>query len=223
MSDYFGEVRFNRLFDIYGNERQKAWKKILFDYDGKPPDSGLVYPDASWWARPDLLTGHEYDRLMMWLTEPTIGKTLNAARIVVFREIEVYSSRFVCVPREWSEKYAEVVDEYEPKLFGERYVSLDEFSGNMKIKPPWGRFYNLGKDSTFEFRRNNVKFGAIPNRYVLWTERGWFDIPVELYSCLTVEDHTIEELEAVKRKVCLDTDMSELIELYEKLIDERKE
>lgn len=219
----FNGILSNRLFDIYGNERQKAWKKLLFDYDGKPPDSGLIYPDASWWARPDLLTGHEYDRLMMWLTEPTAGTSLNAARIVVFRGIEVHSSRYAYVPREWSKEYAEVVDKYEPKLLRNEYVPLDEFSGNMKIKPKWGRFYNVGKDNAFEFRRNNVKIGSIPNRYVLWTERGWFDIPVELYSCLTIEDHTIEELETVKRRVCLDTDMFELIELYEKLIDKRKE
>lgn len=213
-----------KLFDIYGNERQRAWKRLLSDYDGKPPDSGLSYPDSSWWARPDLLTGHEYDRLMMWLTEPAVGVFRNAARVAVLRGIAVYSTRFVFVPTENSDEYAEVVAKYEPQLFGEdRYISLDAFSKNMEIVPVWGRYYNRRRDQVFEFRKPNIPPGVIPNRYVLWTERGWFDIPVELYSCLTIEDQTIEELEEMKRKVCLDSDMSELVDLYERLIDQRKE
>lgn len=210
------------IYDIYGNEKQGAWKYLLKKYESKPPDTGLSYPDTSWWADPNLLTGNEYNLLMMWLTEPVTysGKGYGYAgpipRITALRGIVVSHSR-TSLHLKRSGKYKEmlknyygVVEDYEKEILGDEYISEEDLANNIKKIPSAGSFYNYNRRtrlSAFKFRR--PPHDRTFNRRFIWVfpegeerhGKEWLEIPDLLYRCLTIPDKTLEGPEFHKRNI----------------------
>lgn len=211
---------YHKFFDIYGNERPEAWKLLLQQFDGKPEDSGLTYPDVSWWADPNLLTGTDYDLLMMWLTEPTIHTTNTSnrepiPRIRALRGISVSHSVSLLIPelstenKKKIERFYKIIDEYESQILGNMYLSIEEIESNVEDVTKVGKFFNQKKEkglSPFRYRIPMKKH--VFDRKLLWVyPRGdqdgpeWVEIPSLLYQCLTIDDRTLTVPEMHKKNV----------------------
>lgn len=212
----------HRYFDIYGNEKKDAWRKLIEHREGAPEDSGLTYPDYSWWANPNLVSGVEYDLLMLWLTEPAwlsapkvSGLKPLGARIQAFRSLNVTHSRSVGYIQKTEkrtqtvgEDYFDIVEHYEPLVLGDEYVSWDDADSTMKniSSHRTGLFFNIytvPELSPFRYRIQN--FNRPTTRYFVWVDvkgkKERAEVPYLLYKCLTVGDHTLLEVERWKRVI----------------------
>lgn len=251
---------YHNYFDIYGNERQGTWKKLIKHLTDVPEDSGLSYPDTSWWADPNLITGGQYDLLMMWLTEPTVFSQYNMgyanpiARISALRGISVEYSRTISVPIISDKNVKElqnVIDiyhEYEPKIWGDDFISYNDLKGNIVKVKGVGSIFNSDRPkrlTPFRFRLPSSKVGM--TRRIVWADlwsggkmkgknRKWVEVPAQLYQCLTVEDRTLNDIDLLYRKVnatlipnyadhlpTLEEIEESLVENYEEIIQLREE
>lgn len=215
-------VGYARIYDIYGNEKKGAWKHLIKKYESMPPDTGLSYPDTSWWADPNLLTGNEYNLLMMWLTEPTTytgkgyARIAPIPRITALRGIVVSHSRSIHrlqVSEKNShllEDYHRVVEKYEKEILGDEYISHEDLKNNALQIRRAGSFRNYDRRTrltSFRYRTPLPDHSA--NHRIVWVfpesqewhGKEWLEVPDLLYKCLSIPDKTMAGPEECKRQV----------------------